>query len=454
MSNLTAQAARVVRPGWLHVPFARTVLAAHDIQTALPAALRATIAKGFLERTFLESMRPAFLYGAVADVQAFEGGIGDQKTMTRAGLLAPASAAITPGSDAPTGTYAIEQWSVTLDKYGLAVDTDMLASRAQLASKFTTDISRLGINAGQSINQVARNKLYGAYAGGRTWATGSTSSSTTLPVADTSGFGVRSVNGVLTPVSGSNALAVTVNGVANTVTGVSVASGPGNLALGTAVSASAGWAVVASNAPTVVRAGSASSPYGMSGSDVVTFAMFRSSVARLRKMNVPTVNGSYVAHIDADTETQLFADSEFKQLYQGRADSAVYRDLSIGVLGGIDFVRNTEAPTVAGGSSGTVTVRRPIVMGANALVATPMAGLTDLLRGTGVEAVPNISTVNAAPGVDVALIVRPPQDRFQQIVGSAWQWVGDYAVPTDLNAAVQGGSDPALYKRAVILEHA
>lgn len=454
MSNLTAQAARVVRPGWLAVPFRAAAIAAHDIQTALPAALRATIQRGFLERLFQESMRPQFLYGAVADIAPFQGGVGDQKTMTRAGLLTPQPTAITPGADAGTGTYAIEQWTVTLDKYGIGVDTDMLASVTQLASKFTLDISRLGINAGQSVNQVARNKLYRAYAGGRTWATGATTSSTTLPVAETSGFGFTSVNGVLTAVSGTNPLTVTVNGVANTVTGVSTSSGAGNLTLGTAISATAGWAVVAANAPTVIRAGSATSPYGMSGSDTVTFAMFRSAVARLRKMNVPTVNGNYVAHIDADTEVQLFADTEFKQLYQGRADSAVYRDLSIGVLAGIDFVRNTEAPTVAGGSSGTVTVHRPVVMGANALVATPLDGLADLLRGTGVEAVPNIAMINAAPGVDVALIVRPPQDRFQQVVSSAWQWVGDYAVPTDLNAAVQGGSDPALYKRAVVLEHA
>jgi len=454
MSNLTAQAARVVRPGWLRVPFQRVALASHDIQSALPAALRATVQRGFLERLFKESMRPAFLYGAVADVEPFMGGVGDQKTMTRAGLLTPQSTPVTPGSDAGTGTYAIEQWSVTLDKYGLGVDTDMLASVVQLASKFTTDISRLGINAGQSINQVARNKLYRAYSGGRTFASSGTTSSTTLPVNDTSGFGFVSVNGVLTAVSGSNPLTVTVNGVANTVTGVSTSSGAGNLTLGTAISATAGWTVVAANAPTSLRAGSASSIFGLTGSDVVTFAMFRSAVARLRKMNVPTVNGNYVAHIDADTETQLFADSEFKQLYQGRADSQTYRELSLGVLGGIDFVRNTEAPTVLGGSAGTLTVHRPIVMGANALVATPLEGIADLLRGSEVEAVPNISMVNAAPGVDVALIVRPPQDRFQQIVSSAWQWVGDYAVPTDLNAAVQGGSDPALYKRAIVLEHA
>ena len=73
----------------------------------------------------------------------------------------------------------------------------------------------------------------------------------------------------------------------------------------------------------------------------------------------------------------------------------------------------------------------------------------DLLRGSGVEDVPDISMIEAAPGVQVARIVRPPQDRLQQTLSTSWSWVGDYGVPSDSTTG-----DAALYKRAVVLEHA
>lgn len=452
MSYLTASAGRVVRPGRV-LPF-KPALGRHDLRTVLPAALRGTMQTGFLERMFRDALSPEFLYGLVADAEPFEGRIGDNKTMTRRGLITPDPTPVTPGNDASTGSYGVEQWTVTLERYSKSLDTEMVASAVQLASQFVQDIAALGQHAGASLNQLARNKLYLAYTGGRTYATGSTSSSTTLPVNNTAGFGFVSVNGVLTPVSGSNPLTVTVNGVANTVTGVSVASGPGNLTLGSAVSASTGWTVIAANGPTTIRPGSAATKYALTGSDLATFSLFRSAVARLRKMNVPTVGGYYVAHIDPDTEQQLFSDSDFKQALQGRVDSPVFRDLSIGRFGGIDWVRNTEAPTSTGGSSGTLTVRQPIVCGAGVLVATPFQGLANVLQGTGVEGVSAVTTENVAPGVDVTLTVRPPQDRHGTKISSTWQWVGDYGVPTDTTASVQGGTDPALYKRAVVIEHA
>ncbi|MFB7500030.1 hypothetical protein ACFC09_36025 [Streptomyces sp. NPDC056161] len=415
----------------------------HDVRSTVPPAIRAMMQNGILDRVFQEALVPNFIFPAIADAMPWQGGLGDTKTFTRKGLLAPATTAIT-GSDTSAATYSIEQWSVTMDQYGQAVDTNMLTSAMALASKFLADVETLGINAGQSINQIARNKLYNAYAGGRTWAASATTSSATLPVNNSAGFGTVLVNGVPTAVSASNPLSVTVNGVGNTVTGVSGNS----LTLGTAISATAGWAVVAANAPVTVRP-TGSTAYDLGTSNTATFAMFRSAVTRLRKMNVPTVGGYYVAHIDPDTEAQLFSDSDFKQALQGRIDSPVYRDLSIGRFGGIDWIRNIEAPTILGGSAGNVTVHRPLVLGAGALVAAPFEGMGSLLAGTGVEDVPDISMIEAAPGVQVARIVRPPQDRLQQTLSTSWSWVGDYGVPSDSTTG-----DAALYKRAVVLEHA
>ncbi|MFE2710624.1 hypothetical protein ACFXKI_01185 [Streptomyces mirabilis] len=413
----------------------------------LPAQIQAMLQNGLLDRTFKDALVPQFLFPQVADSEPWMGGLGDTKTFTRKGLLAPATAPVT-GSDPSASTYNLEQWSVTMDQYGNSMDTNMLGSAMALASKFLADSATLGINAGQSINQVARNKLFKAYAGGRTWCTTAGSSDTSIIVQSTSGFEYNSVNGVPVAVSGANPLAVTIAGAANTVVGVTPGT-PGTLTLGSARVDVVGDYVVAANAPVTIRA-TGNSAYDLTSSNVATFANFRSAVARLRKMNVPTLPGGYyTAHIDADTEAELFNDAQFLQALQGRVDSPIFRDLSIGRFGGIDWVRNIEAPTVLGGSAGTLAVHRPIVLGANALVNAPFDGTGSLLTGTGVEEIPEIRSINAAPGVDVELIVRPPQDRFQQVLSTTWSWVGDFGVPSDA-----GSGDAALYKRGVVIEHA
>ena len=422
----------------------------HDVRSTLPAAIQAAMQNGLLDRTFQEALRPEFIFPAIADPEPWQGGLGDTKTMTRKGLIAPDTTPIT-GSDPSTGSYGIEQWSVTMDQYGKSIDTNLLNSRMMLASKYLADVQTLGIHAGQTLNRIARDKLYGGYAGGRTWVTTAGASDTAMIVDSVTGFTKVLVNGVPVAVSASNPLTVSIAGVANTVTGVNV--GTKTLTLGTARADVVGDSVVAVNAPTTIRPGAQTTAYNLAAGNLATFAMFRAAVTRLRKMNVPTVNGNYVAHIDPDTESQLFADSEFKQLYQGRGDSDVYRNLSIGTFGGLDWVRNNEVPVVAAGNTATggtaVTVHRPIVVGAGALVASPFEDQAGLLQETGVADVPEIAMLNVAAGVDVARIVRPPQDRLQQVVATTWAWTGDYGVPSDSLA----NNDPALYKRAVVLEH-
>lgn len=418
------------------------------VRPTLPAAIQAIMQNGMLDRTFRDALQPEFLYAALADQEPWQGGLGDTKTFTRKGLLTPATTPVT-GSDPSAATYSIEQWSVVMDQYANSVDTNMLQSAMTLASKFLADVQQLGINAGQSINQVARNKLFAGYMGGSTWCTTAGSSDTSLIVQSVNGFQNVMVNGVLTPVSATNPLTITCNGVANTVTGVNV--GTSTLTLGSARVDVQGDPIIAANAPTIIRPSGIATGFNLVAGSVATLALFRAAVARLRSMNVPTFGGYYTAHIDATTEQELFNDSDFKQALQGRVDSPIWMGLSIGRFSGIDWVRNIEAPTVPSGTGGsTVTAHRPIVMGANALVAAPFQDtIAGLLAGTGVEDVPSIRMVNVADSIDVALIVRPPQDRLQQNLSTTWSWVGDYGVPSDSTTG-----DAALYKRACVVEHA
>lgn len=431
-------------------------LGRHDVRSTLPVAIRAIMQNGLLWKAFEDALLPEFLYPAIADTRPWSGGLGDTTTFTRAGLLAPVTTPLN-GADPTPQQYSIEQYSATMSQYGNAIDTSMIQSSMALASKFAEDVQKMGINAGQSVNQIARNKLYSAYAGGRSFATASTSASTSVHVADISGFGTVLVNGVPTAVSGGNPLNVSATAAltANTVVAVNpdvagATSGPGTLTLGTAATFALNDPIVSSVAPVSFRPNARVTSAALQAGDIATMALFRSGVARLRTMNVDTVNGNYVAHIDPTTEAQLFADADFKQAYQGRGDSAVFGSMSLGTFAGIDWVRNNEAPTATVGSN---TVHRPLLVGAGALISAPFDNMESLLDETGVQDVPNIKLIGPANGVKVAAIVRPPQDRLQQIVSSAWSFIGDFCVPSDSTTGGQGGADTALYKRAVLIEH-
>lgn len=427
-------------------------LGRHDLRTQVPAAIRAIVQNGLVEATFKQALVPDFLYPRVADHEPVSTGIGDTLTKTRRGLLTPTTTPLGGNTDPSPSTYSVEQFSLVIDQYAGTIDTNVLQSAVAAQKKYLEDVQALGTQAAQSLNRLARAELFATYGGGTTFVPTGGASSATLVVDDASGFDKVLVNGVPTPVSASSTLAITINGVANTVVGCNLATN--TLTLGSAVATTTGWVVVAGNAPTIIRPNSRTSQYTMVAGDVATFALFRSAVARLRTQSVPTIDGYYVAHIDALTEAQLFNDADFKQALQGRVDSPVFRDLSIGRFGGIDWVRNIEAPATSKTlGAGALTVRRSLVVGAGSLIGGQFSDQADLLDqvsegGTETQASRNISLVEAGDtGFQTALIVREPQDRLGQIVGTTWSWVGDFCVPSD---SVTG--DTALYKRGAVVE--
>jgi N4-gp56 family major capsid protein len=424
----------------------RPTLLRHPTRPVLPAALQAIIQDGELEAVFQDALRPDFLFPAAAAADPVAGNVGQRITRTRTGLLTPVTTAIT-GSDPSASTYSIEQYSGVLDQYGNSIDTNLLGSATAQASTFVRNIQTLGINAGQSLNRIARDRLYAAYAGGRSWCrTAEGASNVSIDVNSVDGFEFVLVNGVPTAVSATNPLTVTVAGVANTVVGVDRANR--RLTLGTARVDVLGDAVVAANAPVTLRPNARATAFNITAGDVATVGLFFDAVARLRAMNVPSfADGTYQAHVDATTMRQLLSDTEFRQAFQSQGPNDVYQQGRLTIFGGVTFVLNMEVPTVTGDGQAN-TVRRPIVLGADPLIAMPLENQGQLLDGTGVEDVPGISLIEAAPQTEVVMIVRPPMDRLQQVVSASWAWTGDYSVPTDSTTG-----DSALVKRAVVIEH-
>lgn len=408
---------------------------------AFPAAISAIIQNGILVRVFEEALKPNLVYRQMATLRPFESNVGETKIFTRTGLLTPKLTPLTPGQDPTASTYSVEQYTMTLNQYGDAMDTNMLTSATALASKFLEDNQKLAFGAAQTLNQLARNEIYGAYKSGNTRAVGAQgTSSATMTVNDVTGFTTQIVNGVQTAVSAGNPLVITIDGVANTVIGYD--TGNKTLTLGTATTWADGAQVLAANAPKIFRPNARTTSQKLVAADTASLSVFMDAVAYLRTGNVPTLGGYYPAFIDPTTERQLFADADFKQALQGRVDSPIWQGLSIGRFAGIDWIRTTEAPTVAG--AGGVTVHEPIVCGADALIEGPMQGFGDLLSETGVQIPGVVTMVNG-----IKMIHRPPLDRLQQNISSAWSWVGDFAVPTD---ATTGAA--AQFKRAAVVEHA
>ena len=433
----------------------------------LPPSLQAIVQNGLLDAVFEDALVPLFLYDGLADVKPWGAQLGAQSIMTRAGLLPPQSTPVT-GSDASSGAYGFEQYSVKMDQFGYSIDTNMALSAMALASKFLEDNKTLGINAAQSLNLVAQGALYGAYGEGTTYATAGITTATALVVADATGFqyavtqdstspsdsdgGLTGVAvDVLVPVSSSYPLSVTIGGVANTVTGCNV--GTNTLTLGTAATVADGAAVVSSIGPVQYRPSGRASANQLVAGDIATLQLFQSAVTRLRSMNVPSVGGAYQAHVAAETIDELWQDTAFRQAYTGRVDAPGAVGFTIGQnigngaefmgrFSGIDWILDNVTPTLT--NQGDVQYWRPIVAGQGSLIKAPFEKMADLVSQMNAGGTVQIDMING-----VARILRSPLDRFGQVLSSTWSWIGGYTVGTDLLTG-----DSAVYKRAVVVEHA
>ena len=462
--------------------------------TNFPAALQPILQEGFLERELEEGLDSILAYRRTALRETVPARIGETITRTRKGRKSPITTPLTPASTSSLdnglspSTFAIEQYLLTLNEYADTVDVNMLQELAGIADQLIANSRNNGVQAAQSMERLARQALFGAYLGGNTrvrtdlGAGGTTS----CHVDDIRGFTTVLVNGEPTPVSGTNTLAVAETAAAAggvtqslTVTGVtadatnesSVPDGiSGVLTFSSATTPVNGDAIVSSNAPRILRPMSHITMAQMQSSDTFTFGLVEDAVAYLRDNGVPPHDdGSYHVILDNTSMRQLWADQDFKVLFAGRADSREYRDGDIIRMLGVTFIPTTEAYVqpagqqydgatygTAGGGTGPAAIntriRRPIVMGAEALIQGDFEGLDMWLGREGMEPIGEVFLVNG-----VAQILRPPLDRLQQWTSLTWTWVGGFAVPTDTTATtsiIPTANGAALFKRCVAIEHA
>lgn len=434
-----------------------------------PAALQPIIQQGFLEREFQQALRSKLGYRACADRVDVAVGIGETLTKTRAGLrpavTIPLAAATNTNLDngLTPGLWNVEQYTLTLNHYAATMDLNMVTSRVGIASLFLHNAYVNGEQAARSLDDLARNALFGAYFSGNTRVrTTLVSAGPVMSVDDVRGFQTAFVNGVQMPVSAGNPLTVTIG--SNTYTLVSVAADSTNVSTTpggssgvltlsgnvTVVDATAGNAVQAATGSLILRPNGRNSTLQIQAGDTLSMANILDAVANLRLNAVPDVDGAYNCYLDPVSARQLFADQDFQRLFIGSTSANEIFRPGQGVVNeflGLRFVLTTESyvqahPTLAG-----AMIRRPIVVGQGALIEGDFAGMA------AEDVAPRDSIVSLVDGV--CMVTREPIDRLQQIIAQSWYWIGGFCAPSDTTTTslTVPTATNANFKRAVMLEH-
>ncbi len=464
-------------------------MAGSNLVLGIPPAVLDLNQKGLIERAFHDGLFPNLAYRAEALAEEWPANTGTEMFMSRPGLLTPIVQPLTPGADPSPQAVPFEQWSAQLQQFSGAVDTHIPTSTTASANLFLRNIHQLGLQAGQSINRIARDQLFQKYLEGQTVLTAATQTTDTqLSVASLSGFVeviVPGTNVKPQPVSSANPLTVKLGATGSVTVSVvgfqpndpQVPLGPGILLLsGQVGSVIATRSLVKSiYAPRIIRSGGGATVDGITSSNTVALQDVINAVAQLRRANVqPHPDGFYHAHISPVANSQFFADPVFQRLNQSLPEHVIYKEGFIGTISGVMFFMNNEAPEST--NSGTL-----IATGNNAKFASEL--LADAVnessinigriivtgRGSVYEKYLNEDAFVTEAGLNgkvgefdvvnnnvailterIRLVLRAPLDRLQQVVSAAWSISTSFPVPSDITAP----SGQERYKRAIVIEHA
>jgi hypothetical protein len=462
------------------------------ILVAVPAIVASLQQQGLLERAFHDGLFPNLAYRAEAMPEEWPLQTGQQIFMTRPGLLKPSTQPLTPGTDPVGQTVPFEQWVATLSQYADSVDIHMPTAVTTNANLFLRYIHQLGLQAGQSINRIARNALFQAYLSGNTvTTTAPLTTDTTLSVASLNGFTqvlIPGGNVAPQPVSTQYPLPVTIYTPSGTTITVNVIgyvptiptdlNGPGVLQLSAAIGTSGlviRTPVLSAYAPRIVRSAAGNSIDAIGSGDTLVLQQAINAVGFLRLANVqPHEDGFYHAHIAPTANSQVFNDPVFQRLNQSLPEHTIYKEGFIGTLANVMFFMNSESPLSFNTGNQTptansgvyaqeigaeitngngVAVGRTIITGRGAIYEKYLDEAAFVTEAGMVGKTGEFDVINNGISIlteRIRMILRAPQDKLQQVVTASWSITTSFPVPSDVTAA----SGPQLYKRAIVLEHA
>jgi hypothetical protein len=449
----------------------------------MPTSLQSAVQQGFLERKFRPGLTSAIGYRAIADREPVSINVGETVTKTRAGLKAPVTTPLAASGNTnldngltPT-SQTIEQYVLGIDQYADSIDLNFVTSQVGIANQFLLNAHTNGVQARQSLDRIARNALFAAYLGGNTRVRVTLGApAATISVDDVRGFenvlapSTGASAGKFVPVSGTFTASVVVGSNGYTLIGTArdgsnVSTSPngfsGTLTFSTNVTVADGTAlnyVAHANAPVLVRpngkwtGGSAiaatTSTASLLATDVLTLSAIEDAIAQLRN-NTGMQDELFNLYLDNVSMRQIFADQDFKLMYQGQYGSTEARTNRIFQLMGCNWIPTTEALVQTHPTNPALKVRRPILCAPGALVEGDYAGMTKKAKDfAGMNS--EIEMVDS-----VAMVTRGPLDRLQQICAQSWFWIGGFVAPTDAtaNSTIIPTAGAQYLKRAVVIEH-
>lgn len=444
--------------------------------------IQAAIQDRTLVRVFRDALFPRLLYRGEAAREEWPVNLGANQTFTRSGTMAPTTRPIQQNADAQVGAWEAEQWEANAKQYGNSIDTHMPTSTVAISSLMFRNVHQLGLNGGQSLNRVVRDKIYNAYLAGNTVVSANVGGGVTIPVVSLNGFTSRLASGRPAPVSPTNPLPITIISGGTTVTRNVVGFTPtfaGDLIHGGTLTIDVAHggllardAVLADNRSRVINAGGGATIDSITSANQFSMGNIRAAVAQMRVNDVaPHEDGNFHCHLDPESESQIYNDNEWQRLHQTLPNESAYREFAIGAMLGTLFIRNTEAPipatvdqdpvrgfTFAGELTNTpvvgdpVVIHRPLFTGADYLEEKYLDE-SKYISAAGVNGrIADFAVVNNGIQVileGIRLIMRAPQDRLQQQMSATWSWSGDWPIPTD----AMNSKSPADFKRAVVVQH-
>jgi hypothetical protein len=461
-----------------------------DIILGVPPTILALNQKGLIERAFHDGLYPNLAFRAEAMPEEWPANTGTQQFQTRPGLLKPRVTPIPVGTDPVGQSVPYEQWVAQLAQYADSTDTHMPTSVTASANLFLRNIKQLGLQAGQSVNRIARNSLFQAYLSGQTVCISAINTGDQqIRVAAINGFidvVIPGGNVAPQPVSlayplpvsvGSGAGAVTVNVTGYIPDNAADLNGPGTLMLSAPIGSSfpLRTSVISTYAPTVVRSAPGNSVDAIGAADSITLQQCINAVAFLRRANVqPHDDGFFHAHISALGNAQFFADPVFQRLNQSLPEHVIYKEGFIGTIAGIMFFLNNEAPEeyntgnliqtanlglygselgaeVQNGSG--VAIGRCIITGKGSIYERYLDESQYVTEAGTLGKIGEFNITNSGIQIlteRIRLILRSPMDKLQQVVSTSWSISTSFPTPSDITAP----SGPQRYKRAVVLEFA
>lgn len=443
----------------------------------MPASLTNAIQVGFLETEFHKGLQSAIGYRDIADREEVAINVGETITKTRAGLKAPVTTPLVASGNTnldngmtPTA-QTIEQYTLSVNQYADTIDLNIVTSQVGIANQFLLNAFTNGTQARQSLDRLARNALFAGYLGGNTRVrTTLGAPAATINVDDVRGFEQILNNGALVSVSGSYTGVVLVGsnpytliGTTRDATNVTTTPGgySGTLTFSANVTVADGTALnIAShaNCPVLLRPNgkwkggnaliASTATSALAATDVLTLGVIEDAIAQLRN-NTGIQDTPFNLYLDNVSMRQLFADNDFKMMYQGQYGSDAIQRGKVFQLMGANFIATTEALTQVHPTNPALTVRRPILCAPGALVEGDFAGMANKAH----EVTDGNSEIQMIDGV--AQVVRGPIDRLQQIIAQSWFWIGGFVAPTDAtaNSNIIPTAGAQYLKRAVVIEH-